>query len=187
MTSFGGAPVARGDRFQKVARDVEGPVFRFVRRRASREIADEVVADTLLVLWRRLDEVAAGGEIAYCLGVARRSLANRLRSDRRQNRLIGRLSSSFTRGHPPTAADLDTSENTALHEALDHLTRGDRELLTMWAWDGLEAREIGAVLDITPNAASIRLHRAKDRLREHLERKNQLPTGQSSNEGTETR
>ena len=186
MTPDGGTPTARQERFQKVAHEVEGPVFRFVRRRASREIADEVLADTLLVLWRRLDEVTAGGEIAYCLGVARRSLANRLRSDSRQNRLIGRLASSFTVGDLPTPA-AETSENTALHDALDHLPRGDREVLTMWAWDGLEAREIGVVLDITANAAAIRLHRAKNRLREDLERKKLFPTGQSSSGSTETR
>lgn len=187
MTSLGDASTARRDRFQKVAHDVQAPVFRFVRRRTSRETADDVVADTLLVLWRRLDEVNEGGEIAYCLGVARRSLANRLRADSRQNRLIARLSSSLKVVDRHTPAVEDVGENAALHEALAHLTPGDREVLTMWSWDGLEAREIGVVLDITSNAAAIRLHRAKHRLRKHLERKSQLPTGQSSSGSTESR
>ncbi len=185
MTSRSDAFTARRDRFQGVAHDGQAPVFRFVRRRTSRETADEVVADTLLVLWRPLDEVSEGGEIAYCLGVARRSLANRLRSDSRQNRLIARLSSSMKVDDVQTPAEVDPSVNTALHEALANLPRGDREVLTMWAWDGLEPREIGVVLDITANAA-IRLHRAKHRLRDHLERKNLFPTGQSSNGSTET-
>ena len=40
--------------------------------------------------------------------------------------------------------------------------------MRLWAWERLTPREIAAVLDITANAASIRLHRAKARLADHL-------------------
>ena len=45
----------------------------------------------------------------------------------------------------------------------------DTELLRLWAWGRLSASEIAEVLDVTPNAASIRLHRARERLRELLD------------------
>ena len=80
MTSIDDVIAARRDRYQRTAIAIQEPVFRFVRRRASAEVADHVMADTLLVLWRRLDDVTDGGELPFCLGVARRSLANQLRS-----------------------------------------------------------------------------------------------------------
>ena len=53
-----------------------------------------------------------------------------------------------------------------LTEALDALRAEDAELLRLWAWEQLAPGEIATVLDITANAASIRLHRARERLRE---------------------
>jgi RNA polymerase sigma-70 factor (ECF subfamily) len=47
--------------------------------------------------------------------------------------------------------------------ALDQLSRSDRELLRLHAWEGLEPREIAVVLGITANAAATRLSRAKKR------------------------
>jgi RNA polymerase sigma-70 factor (ECF subfamily) len=52
-----------------------------------------------------------------------------------------------------------------LAEALAALRPDDAEVLRLWAWEQLTAGEIATVLDITANAASIRLHRAKEKLR----------------------
>ncbi len=49
-------------------------------------------------------------------------------------------------------------------EALDRLDPADRDLIVMQVWDGLAVLEIAALLGCTPNAASIRLHRARGRL-----------------------
>ena len=55
-----------------------------------------------------------------------------------------------------------------LDRALAALRDEDAELLRLWAWEQLTPAEIAEVLDITPNAASIRLHRAREKLREEL-------------------
>ena len=55
-----------------------------------------------------------------------------------------------------------------LVEAMTELSPDDAELLRLWAWEQLTAGEIATVLDITSNAASIRLHRAKEKLRAAL-------------------
>ena len=186
MIPIARAIAARRDRYEQAAIVVHEPVFRFVRRRASAEVTDEVMADTLLVLWRRLDDVTDGGEIPFCLGVARRSLANQLRSSERRKRLFGRLSTSMPRDAFETQPADDSDEHPELRHALAQLPRSEREVLTMWAWDHLEAREIAEILGITPNAAAIRLHRAKQRLGDQLRRKNLLPTGQPNSGATET-
>ena len=74
-----------------------------------------------------------------------------------------------------------------LNAALGELRPADRELLRLWAWEQLAPREIAVVLGITPNAASIRLHRATRKLRDRLqERKDGGPDGHlGQRQGTE--
>ena len=62
----------------------------------------------------------------------------------------------------------DPFADPALEAALAGLSAADREVLRLWAWEGLAPREIGVALDISANAASIRLHRATKRLRSRL-------------------
>ena len=68
-----------------------------------------------------------------------------------------------------------------MHNALGSLDEADRELLQLWAWEQLEPAEMAVVLGVTPNAISIRLHRAKAKLGEKLEkaRKNEVLSGHS--------
>lgn len=62
---------------------------------------------------------------------------------------------------PDPAAAHDHPELTA---ALEAIRDEDREVLTLWAWEQLEPREIAVVLGISDNAAAQRLSKAKRRL-----------------------
>ncbi len=77
--------MTRQQRFEALAGDVAEPVLRYARRRADAHTAEEVLAETLLVAWRRLDEIPAGGELPWCFAVARHHLANAARSAPRRN------------------------------------------------------------------------------------------------------
>ena len=60
--------------------------------------------------------------------------------------------------------------------ALAGLRRSDAEILRLWAWDELTSPQLAVVLGISANAAAIRLHRAKARLKQEL-LKSGNPTG----------
>jgi hypothetical protein len=63
-----------------------------MRRGASADDAADVVAETFLVTWRRLEEVPSGeASRAWLYGVARRLMANHRRGVLRQARLAARL------------------------------------------------------------------------------------------------
>jgi RNA polymerase sigma-70 factor (ECF subfamily) len=161
----------RRRRFEGVVAVVYEPVQRYLRRRTDEATADDVLGDVLLVLWRRLDDVPADATLPYAYGVARGCLANSQRSAARQLRLVQRLA------HQPRADPSD--DDDALAEALESLPEGDRELLRLWAWEQLAPAELALVLGISANAASIRLHRAKQKLKDLLvPRKDGAPTGQ---------
>jgi len=150
--------VSREQRFEDLLGEVYVPLQRFIRRRT--DDGDDVLADTLLVLWRRLDDVPADAALPWSYGVARGCLRNARRSTQRRWKLILRLADQPAAPAP--------AEDPALGEAFADLAEADREVLRLWAWEQLPAREIAVVLGITPNAASIRLHRATTRLRAGL-------------------
>jgi RNA polymerase sigma-70 factor (ECF subfamily) len=153
-------------RFERLAGVVYEPLQRYIRRRADPAIVDDALSDTLVVLWRRLDDVPMAEPLPWCYGVARRCLANARRSSQRQERLVARLAADPA----PTMVDrTDPSSNDdELHQALARLSDADRELVRLWAWEGLEPREIAVAVDSTPNAISIRLYRVRRRLADEL-------------------
>jgi RNA polymerase sigma-70 factor (ECF subfamily) len=162
-------------RFEELVAAVYEPVQRFLRRRTDPATADDVLADVLLVLWRRLADVPEEAPLAYAYGVARGCLANSRRSAVRQERVVVRLAQQ----HRPDGDPADPLDG-ALDEALAALPEGDRELLRLWAWEQLPPREIALVLGISANAVSIRLHRAKQKVKELLDaRKDGDATGQT--------
>ena len=163
---------ARRARFEAVFAEVYQPLQRYLHRRALPTDVDDVLSDTLLVLWRRLDDVPADATAAYAYGVARRTLANHRRGDDRRARLHERLEAMT-----PTRTGDAAATDGALDDALAALSDDERELVRLWAWEELAPREIAVALGITANAASIRLHRAKAKLAEQLTRKTTTGAG----------
>lgn len=161
------APVAglvdldRRARFQVAFTEVYEPLHAYARRRIDPDAVDDVVAEALLVLWRRFDEVPPDLLLPWCYGVARRCLANHRRADHRREALVDRLT---TQRPPPVEPVADPQ----LEAAIAALSDDDREIVRLWAWEELQPREIATVLDISANAAAIRVHRAKQRLGETL-------------------
>ena len=171
----------RRERFEALAPALIEPLRRFLARRTDAATADDVLAETLLVCWRRLDDVPDEA-LPWAYGVARNCLANAQRGVRRQERLAAKI--AVIDPPAPSIPGPGQDGEADLTEALAALRDDDAELLRLWAWEQLTPTEIATVLDITPNAASIRLHRAREKLKEELvRRKTDSPAG---HEGTTT-
>jgi RNA polymerase sigma factor (sigma-70 family) len=134
-----------------------------LRRARTREDALDVVSETMLIAWRRLDEIPDGpARLPWVYGVARRVLANHYRAAGRHERLTARAA----RDPAGAAPELDL-----VHEALHALRPAHQEILTLSAWDDLDNSEIAEVLGLTPAAVAVRLHRARRRLGRELARR----------------
>jgi RNA polymerase sigma-70 factor (ECF subfamily) len=154
----------REDRFRRLFDACYSPLHAYARRRTALADADDIVADTLTVAWRRLDDVPTGdGALPWLYGVARRTLANQRRGSGRREALVRRLVRERTA--VPAAFGGDAHP---ILGALERLRPDDREVLQLWAWEQLRADEIAAVLGCSPNAAALRLSRARRRLREAM-------------------
>jgi len=150
--------------FERLYRACYEDLLRYAVRRTGRpETAADVVADTFLVAWRRFDDIPSGNGRAWLFGVARNVLANQHRAERRSTDLAVRLR------HELGGAIVTAPEAFAeISAAFATLNAADQELLRLVAWEGLSAEELAVALDCSPNAARIRLHRARTRFAEVL-------------------
>jgi RNA polymerase sigma-70 factor, ECF subfamily len=155
------------NRFRQLFARHYGDLHAYAARRLSdTPEADDVVAETFLLLWRRLDDLSLDDEEIrlWLYGVARNMLANHVRGRLRRDRLSLQL--LHEAGVAPGADEriAMSGEVRDLVEAFGQLSDGDREILLLAAWECLSSREIGVVLGCSENAAAIRLHRARQRL-----------------------
>ena len=136
----------------------------YARRRAPESMVDDVVAETFLVAWRRIDDLP--DEVRpWLLGVARKTLSTQLRSARRRTSLVEKLSAA----EAPEAFSQVDGPDTGLIGALQRLSATDQEILALTAWEELRPREAAIVLGVSPAWYRVRLHRAKRRLLRELE------------------
>ena len=170
-----GAATAHGGdaegRFRRLYADHGRAVLAYAVRRSSDPAdAADVVAETFLVAWRRLTDIPPGDQaLLWLYGVARRTLANHRRAERRRVRLAERLRRELpVELAVELAAAAVTPSGGGVMAALGMLAEADREVLMLAAWEQLEPAEIATVLGITRTAARSRLHRARARLREQL-------------------
>lgn len=160
MSAGGGSHADRVERFRLLYDAAYPRIMAYALRRArSREDALDAVSDTFMAVWRRLDDVPEEPRsIPWVYGVAHRVLANQYRGLDRLARLTKRVEATAA-PEPQTDPDFDQ-----VHRALQALRPGDREILTLHAWEELDNDEIGVVMGITRSAVAVRLHRAKKRL-----------------------
>jgi RNA polymerase sigma factor (sigma-70 family) len=155
----------RQRRFEDVYAANCAPILGYVLRRTDNpDDAADVIAETFLTAWRRIDAVPPGDQARLWLyGVARRVLANHHRGERRRIAANDRLRVQLAaRCQPPEY----TGELAEIADAFRSLPEPDRELLALVGWEGLDHGQIAAVLGCSRNAVRIRLHRARRRFAE---------------------
>jgi RNA polymerase sigma-70 factor (ECF subfamily) len=167
--------VALGTLYQRYVRRVTA----FAARRcvSADDVADAVAEtfDRLLRLAHRYD-ATRGSVASFVFAVADSTVADQRRRAARQQALTTRLGDrAGLRGHDLLDDDdiarieaaIDAASSVAaLTPALDALTDGESEALRLVA-DGLSPSEAAHELGITPNAARVRLARARRQIRSH--------------------
>jgi RNA polymerase sigma-70 factor, ECF subfamily len=145
------------ERFERIYEQHVDAVRAYVRRRAPEPVVDDVVADVFVVALRRVDDVPRNA-LPWLYAVARKTLAN----ERRKRRDVPLAA-------PEIVYEPEPVGDSQLAAAFAALSEADREILRLVAWDGLPLRDVARVLECSPVAARVRLHRAKARLRDRLD------------------
>lgn len=140
-------------------------------RRLSPDRVDDAVAEVFLVAWRRIADVPTGDEERLWLfGVAYNVVSHEWRSSTRRQRLATRLGSlRIVDAESPEDSIVRGEQAQGVLDAVDRLSENDAEILRLVAWEHLSPAEIGAVLDLSPNAVHQRFHRAKRHLARQID------------------
>ena len=164
MTQAGhGDPVARFD----ASFAHYGRLVSYARRRAAPD-AEAVAAETLEVAWRRIDRVPADDPLPWLYRTAGHVLANQRRAAARAGVLQPEAQDRRGQTQDALSDALDATLDPALELALLSLSRSDRELLLLIAWEELTPAGAAAVLGISRAAARVRLLRARRRFERAL-------------------
>jgi RNA polymerase sigma factor (sigma-70 family) len=148
------------ERFQEIYERHREDVTLYVRRRVAADSVDDLVAETFLVCWRKLEEVPRE-PLPWLYAVARKVLANHYRAVARRALPAGASQAED--------AFLPIERDDVLAKAFARLSEADREVLRLVAWEQLSLREAARALGCSQVACRVRFHRAKRRLASHLE------------------
>lgn len=170
--SEGGAAseLERRERFRLLYDATYERVLGYALRRADNaEDAHDIVNETFLVAWRRLDDVPSGDRAPVWLyGTARRVLANFYRGRRRNRRLVAKLETEESGQADGGTADGPEMDGVAT--AFSRLSTSDQDLLLLVGWEELNTDELASVLGCRASTARVRLHRARKRFSRELDR-----------------
>lgn len=162
------SPGERREEFSAAFDRLSPRVFAYARRQCAAADAQDVVADTFLVAWRRWPEVPAD-PLPWLLVVARNTIANLHRRERRADSLLDVAATLARIAGPAAGADHMVVERELLLDAVAGLTDLEREAVLLVAWDALSNRDAATVAGCSQRAFEVRLSRARQRLARALD------------------
>lgn len=156
----------------------------FVWRRIDGPSVEDVVSDVFAAAWRRREDLPSNA-LPWLYATARNCIGTRYRSQERWQMLATKLSQVPAERYGRDPADILT-ERQRVTAALESLGEEDRELVLLTAWEGMTVSEVGEALGISTGNTSVRLHRARKKLRTTLTEPNELSRTDAPSPGEES-
>lgn len=143
----------------------------FVFQTSSKEVASDLLQDTFMKTW---EYIADGKTIknlrAFLYQVARNTLTDYRRKKKSQSL------DALTETGLDFASDVDILEDHSIQDdmayILERLTTLDdyqKQLITLRYVEELSIKEIGEILGERPNTISVQIHRAVEKLKNHIQ------------------
>lgn len=135
----------------------------YLTRRVGPDDAGDLLGESMVVAWRRVGQLPDDPERArmWLFGVARGTLLNHARGERRRWALADRLRGRSGDERAATPADAGVE----VRDAIDRLPPDLAELIRLVHWDGFSLADAAELLAIPPSTARGRYQRAKTELR----------------------
>jgi RNA polymerase sigma factor (sigma-70 family) len=149
-------------------------VYAYINRCTGRSWADEVAADVFLIAFQTRDRYDPLRPVArpWLFGIATNLIARRRRSAGRQSRAYGRAGAVpdlVVDEYAGIDARVDAERDAwRLQDAIAAMNDADRDVLLLFAWEGLGYDDIATALAVPVGTVKSRLHRARRVVGEHL-------------------
>lgn len=150
-------------------------VFAYARLRVGSDDAADVVADTFLVAWRRLEDVPEDA-LPWLYAAAHNVINNARRAEVRRDALRSRLATKERfETHDDPAPLIEARADIVA--AMRRLPARERDALFLVAWGDVEPRLAAALMGCSPGTFAVRVHRGRQHLMKILA--SSEPTGPS--------
>ncbi|WP_019632166.1 RNA polymerase sigma factor [Actinomadura atramentaria] len=161
-------PEAFGELFRRHAPRLHA----YIRRRLGDPLAEDVVAETFAVAFRRRERFDGRSEFgAWLWGIASNLIARHRRQETRMYRAFARTGTDPAEDGVAEVASARAAAaalGPKLARALAGMRAQDRDALLLHAWGGLSHAEIAATLDVPLGTVKARIHRSRAKLRRAL-------------------
>jgi RNA polymerase sigma-70 factor (ECF subfamily) len=162
-------------------------IFRFLVRRVGPEAAEQLLGDTFRIAFERrvtFDQTRATAA-PWLYGIATNLLRRHRRSEARRLRATARLTAgadgdAVEEDRVIAAADAEALL-PSVAEAVLELPDAERDVLLLFAWEGLGYDDIAAALDVPVGTVRSRLNRGRQKIRDLVETRGE--EGVSAKEG----
>lgn len=142
--------------FETFYRDHYEAVSKYVERRLSLSVHDEVVADVFVIAWRKYDRVS-NPSLPWLYRIASYEVAH-------ERRRVARLPQFAPLNDQSTSDGYAHLNVTGVATAFGQLSANDAELLRLIHWDGLSRADAAEALGCSIGTLNVRYHRAFNRL-----------------------
>ena len=158
--------MSRDDPLTAALRAASPDLLGYLQRRVGLDDAPDLLGETMVVAWRRAAELPDDPERArmWLFGIARGTLLNHARGERRRWALADRIRSEG--GTDATAPPSD--EGIEVRDAIARLDPDLAELVRLVHWERMTLVQAAELLGIPDSTARTRYARAKDLLRATL-------------------
>ena len=157
-------PAERADLRTALRSNAHDVLAYFERRLRVREDAADLVSETMLQAWRRVDALPSEDPVRqrmWLFTIAANVLANHRRSLRRRDALAERLRDHIT----ASPAAVDPTEAVAVRDAVLRLNAAQRELVMLIHWDGFTIVGAAEILGLNTSTARGRYAAARETLK----------------------
>ena len=142
------------------------------RRVSNFHDAQDLTQEAFLIAYQRLETLKRWENFPGWLSSIINNLCNKWWQSqlRRPDREFVEIISTELLDQPSESLHQKALRHESLYEAIATLPQMYRQVLRLYYLDGYKSREIGQALGISKNTVDTRLRRARDRLREEMER-----------------
>lgn len=152
------------EQFTRTYRELLPAISRYLSRRVPEREVEDLAAQTFEIAWSKRAEVTAGEELPWLYRIASFQVAN---YRRKHQSAVRYLVLSLVPESAPSAESLAIFD-IDLAAAWRTLTSAEQSLLALVVFEGLSVQDAATASEISANAASIRLHRARKKLADQL-------------------
>lgn len=149
------------EEFNRVFRAQLPMISAYLSRRVPFSEVEDLASDLFEIAWSKKEQIPQGFELPWLYKTARYLVSNFHRKQSGRNSILARLAEPVA---APSAESIALAD-MELSDAFAGLIAVEREIISLWALEGLSNAEIAKVLEMSENAAAIRLTRAKQKLK----------------------